>query len=290
MKNKIRIINVDSKMPNIALMKISGHHKAKGDDVGYYNALADIDSDILYVSKIFTFTHLPGYMRAGEIVIGGSGVDIKKKLPKDIEKTRHLDYSMWPECNYSMQYFSRGCINNCPFCIVREKEGYIRPVEPLELNPAGKHLEILDNNFFANPEWRKAIEYIKKLDQPARFHGVDVRAITDEQMRILNSLKTRGTINIAWDNPRESLYDKLKLMASIIKPYRIICYVLIGFWSNEEEDLMRIKKISETGISPFVMPYDKSDRYQKDMARWVNNRRIFRSCTWEEYKNLRGAL
>ena len=53
---------------------------------------------------------------------------------------------------FSLQFFSRGCIRKCPFCLVREKEGYIRAVEPVELNPEGKWIEVLDNNFFANPQ------------------------------------------------------------------------------------------------------------------------------------------
>ena len=39
-----------------------------------------------------------------------------------------------------------------PFLLVREKEGYIQAVEPVELNPKGKWIEVLDNNFFANPQ------------------------------------------------------------------------------------------------------------------------------------------
>lgn len=38
------------------------------------------------------------------------------------------------------------------FCLVRNKEGYIRAVEPVELNPKGNWIEVLDNNFFANPQ------------------------------------------------------------------------------------------------------------------------------------------
>ena len=30
---------------------------------------------------------------------------------------------------------------SCPFCLVREKEGYIQAVEPVELNPKGKWIE-----------------------------------------------------------------------------------------------------------------------------------------------------
>ena len=51
-----------------------------------------------------------------------------------------MDYSIYPEYPFSLQFFSRGCIRKCPFCLVREKEGYIQTVEPVELNPKGNGL------------------------------------------------------------------------------------------------------------------------------------------------------
>ena len=54
---KIRLIADDSKMPNFAIMKISSYHKLKGDNVDWYNHILDYeDTDILYISKIFSFT------------------------------------------------------------------------------------------------------------------------------------------------------------------------------------------------------------------------------------------
>ena len=87
-----------------------------------------------------------------EVVRGGTGYDIAGRLPETVEDSRMMDYSIYPEYPFSLQFFSRGCIRKCPFCLVREKEGYIQAVEPVELNPEGKWIEVLDNNFFANPE------------------------------------------------------------------------------------------------------------------------------------------
>ena len=33
------------------------------------------------------------------------------------------------------------------------------------------------------------------------------------------------------------------------------------------------------------MPYDKFDPYQRKFARWVNNKAIFKTRSWEEYVN-----
>ena len=93
----------------------------------------------MLASKVFTFT--PDYdyrlLDAREVIKGGTGYDIPGRLPEAVENSRMMDYSIYPEY---------------PFCLVREKEGYIQAVEPVELNPKGKWIEVLDNNFFANPQ------------------------------------------------------------------------------------------------------------------------------------------
>ena len=279
---KVGLIDVDSKIPNLALMKISNYHKLKGDSVKWYRPLFD-NLDKLYLSKVFNFTPDYKYLPDCEIVKGGSGYDVKSKLELNIEST-DPDYSIYPTCNYSIQFFSRGCIRNCPFCIVREKEGYINPVKPMRLNPKGKHIEILDNNFFANPEWKQASEQILEWNQPVNFHGVDARIMTEEHAYYLNQFKHLKQMHIAWDNPKEDLLPKLKEITKHIKPYKLMCYVLIGYWSTKEEDLYRVEKLRKLKIDPFVMAYDKSDIYQKNFARWVNHKAIWRTVKWEDYK------
>ena len=102
----------------------------------------------------------------------------------------------------------------------------------------------------------------------------------------MQELKHQKSIKIAWDNPRENIDEKLELLLNYVKPYKIMCYVLVGYWSTEEEDLMRIHHLwDDYKIHPFVMPYDKFNRYQKDIARWCNNKFIFKTRSWEEYKN-----
>lgn len=282
---KIRLLAIDSKMPNIAIMKISTYHKQLGDDVDWYDPMFDMyDTNLLYESRLFDFTPEYEYYPSCKIIKGGTGFNIKDKLPTEIDEIEELDYSLYPNCDYSMQFYSRGCIRNCPFCVVRDKEGYIQSVKPMKLNPNGKHIEILDNNFFANPNWREAVEDILATKQKVNLHGVDVRIIDKEQCEALNKMKHIKQIHIAWDFAKLDLKPKIEEMVKYIKPYKIMCYVLIGYNSTEEEDLYRINTLRELKIDPFVMPFNKEDSYQKKLARWVNRKQIFKSCSWEEYK------
>ena len=61
---KVGLVDVDSKIPNLALMKASAWHKAQGDEVKLYDPIMD-EPDIVYASKIFDFTPDYPYLPSG---------------------------------------------------------------------------------------------------------------------------------------------------------------------------------------------------------------------------------
>lgn len=90
----IGLIAVDSKYPNLALMKLSAYHKAMGDFVEWYTPFNHYD--IVYLSKIFTFTPDYGQViaNADHIVKGGTGYNVSKALPAEIDRLQP-DYSLY---------------------------------------------------------------------------------------------------------------------------------------------------------------------------------------------------
>jgi len=276
---KIGLFDIDSKLPNLALMKISTYHKSKGNQVEITTPLF-ANHDKYYASKIFKFSTLP--LLPKNTLIGGTGFQVESKLPAEIEDCQP-DYKLYPHCDFSWQRFSTGCIRDCEFCVVRKKEGNIKPFPPMNLNPKGKYIHLLDNNFFASRNWKESILYLLEIGQPIIFEGVDVRILTDEKAEWLNKIKLKGQIHIAWDNIKEDVYTRVKEVIKIIPAYKIMCYVLVGFNTSEEQDLYRIEKLRKLKIDPFVMPYDKKNQYQKKIARWCNHKAIFKSVKWEDY-------
>ena len=275
-------------MANYALMKISSYHKSRGDSVEWANPFEHYD--IVYKSKILSFSNDDNTCyNADKIIMGGTGYDVKSKLPDEIENHTNLDYSIYPNCNYSIQFFSRGCIRSCSFCIVRKKEGFIHPVTPLNYNPNGQYIEVLDNNFFANPQWKDAINELKSINQPVNFHGVDVRIMNEEQAFALNSLKLKSKIKIAWDSAEIDLTDKLNKITKFINKRKLRCYVLVGYNTTIDDDLYRLRKLKEIGILPFVMIYrDPNNRneisqYHKDLARWCNRPELFKTMDFKDF-------
>lgn len=291
---KIGLIDVDGhNFPNIALMKIASWHRQQGDTVEW--AFPFESYDRIYMSKVFTFTpdDRTAY-QCPDIRRGGTGYDIKSRLPDEIDRHTGLAYDLYPQHKFSVQFYSRGCVRHCPFCLVHDKEGKIHPVEPMQWNPQAQWIEVLDNNFFANPEWRKAVEDLKAQRLPVKFHGVDIRIMDEEQATALNSLRLKGYVHIAWDLPQIDLTPQLEAITQHIKPYKIACYVLVGFNSTREQDIHRLRTLKRLGILPFVQPYRDytnpapPSQYEKDLARWANRAWLFKAMDFLDYEPRKG--
>ena len=286
-------------MINHAILKIAQYHIEQGHHVKWYEPLLDQDADVLYVSKIFTFTNDIQYLPVNaKIIKGGTGYKNDVKLPEYIEKIMRVDEAyqlLYHDKNYSILFTTRGCVRNCAFCVVREKEGYIHDVPSISLNPNGKHIELMDNNFFSTPTWCERLTKIKRYNIPVNFNtGIDIREITEAQAKALSTLRIKR-IHCAWDyyHDKEKVINGLTLLTKYVSPSLITVYVLVGFQQPYivSTDVERVKTLWEQlKVYPFAMPYINVhdgkrdyDETVKDFCRWTN-RYLFKKMNFENYK------
>ena len=290
---KIGIYDVDSKIPNLALMKISQWHKNQGDKVEFYNPLWLDTYDKIYASKVFDFSD--GTMLIPDkMTIGGTGWNLSINLQDKFESV-DPDYTLY-NYKHSIGFTMRGCRFRCKFCVVPEKEGKPKSnntIDEIWTNRDSDFIVLLDNDFFGNPQWQKRIDEIKKYNLKVNFNqGLNIRIITDEQVKALTEVKFRTLsgktkqVHFAWDRIfDEKLIDKgiQRCLDNGLKSYQMSFYVLIGFDTTPAEDMYRVMKLRDYGCNPYAMPYNKNDLYQKQFARWVNHKAIFKSVKWEDY-------
>jgi len=280
---RVGIINIEPKIFNTAYMQIANYFRRRGDNVEWWSPITHRQFHVVFCSSLFDYTNKSEI--PGDVICGGTGFDVTSRLSREMENC-DLDYDIYPKCRKTFLWFSRGCNKKCPWCVVPEKEGGIHPVPVKNLNPRGEYVVVCDNNFFANPEWFEAVSCLRHLKFALDFQGIDVRVVTGYQALTLSRLRHYKRIKFAWDIPE----DERKVLAGInflvkyIKPYRLMCYVLIGYNSSEEQDLHRIETLRNLKIDPFVMPFDRSNLYQRSLARYVNNKKIFKKCTWKDYR------
>jgi len=291
---KIALYDVDSRIPNLALMKISEYYKQQGHTVERFEPLWMDSYDKIFASTVFSFSDKT-LLDKERMEIGGTGWDIDKSLPPEIEAVKP-DYTFY-NYKHSIGFTMRGCRFNCKFCVVPKKEGKPKPfntVEEIWTNRDSDFIVLLDNDFFGNPQWRERIDEIKRHNLKVNFsQGLNIRIITDEQAKALASINFRNINNkskmvyFAWDRFNdEKLIDAgiERVIKAGVKPYQMTFYVLIGFDTTEEQDLYRVNKLKNLGCNPFVMPFNRADRYQKRFTRWVNHKAIFKSVSWKEYR------
>lgn len=279
-----------NKFPNYALMKISAFHKAQGDDVQWWNPLERFDK--VYSSKVFTFTP-EEHMLPEDVIKGGTGYGIYEDLPTEIE-TMSPDYSIYPDCDYAIGFLTRGCIRNCPWCVVPKKEGAIRPYREWRevKRPDSRDIVFMDNNVLACDHGIN--QMIDMIGQDVRVdfnQGLDARLITPDVADLLARLKWIRFIRMSCDT--DAMLDTvLQAVENLgkygIKPYRIFTYLLVQDIKSAE---YRATRLRDAGVDVFAQPYrdfeNKIEPTQemKDFARWVNRKPIFKSTrSFAEYK------
>jgi hypothetical protein len=318
----VELLQIDGKIPNIALMRLAAHHKQLGDDVVYHRAdsLASVhpfrfrpDAKV-YASTIFSRSApvvkelLKGRPDA---IVGGTGSDVPPLQISQLEKhgvtSLDQDYSIYPNFRQSIGFTQRGCRLKCSFCVVPQKEGRIREEKTIaEIwrgDPWPREIILLDNDFFGQPNWRGRIAEIRDGGFKVSFNqGINARCITDEAAEAIASVKYRDdnfktkTIYTAWDSreDEERLFTGLgRLVKYGVKPDNITVYMLIGYWPGEtaEDREYRRAKLRAFGARPFPMAYITNDTPPekalelRGFQRWVIRRADVgkNRCSWAEF-------
>lgn len=291
---RIGLIDVDShNFPNLALMKISAYHKAQGDEVEWWNGFEEYDR--VYMSKVFTFSpDMDTVIRAKEIIRGGTGYKDYGSLSPEIEAT-YPDYSIYPKWKPAIGALTRGCIRNCPWCIVPRKEGKIRPAATWQEIKRSDSREIvfMDNNVLACDHGLKQIEDMGGKPVWVDFNqGLDARLITPEVAQLLARLHWIRFVRMSCDTKAMLpvvLNAAQNMEKAGISRSRLWCYVLVQDVQEAHEIVMGLDL---HGITPFAQPYRDYDGgeptvEQKHFARWVNCKQLFKSCSWADYDRRR---
>ena len=302
----IGLYDVDShNFPNLPLMKISAWHKARGDSVEFVLPLKYYDK--IYVSKVFgnEYSQMPNFcLQADEIVYGGTGFaitvengkevyhkDRDPNLPYEVEHI-YPDYSLYPELTKGKAYgfLTRGCCNNCDFCIVSKKEGMCskKVADLSEFWRGQKDIVLLDANILA---CKDRMELLRQLADSGAWvdftQGLDARFFTVEVAQALNFIKKK-VVHFAFDfmKNEKAIVRGLNIYRDYCKPNnKGSVYILTNFDTTIKEDLYRVEKVQEAGLLPDIRIYRKNTapRILRDLQRWCNNRILYWSTSFMDY-------
>ena len=295
---KIRLTQIDGKLPNLALMKLSSFFKSQGHSVFFEQSvrrgLFEPDYDLVFGSVIFsTSAKKVALFRSEfpEAKIGGTGAD-EKWTVEDFtgDYPDQYDYSIYPKFRHSIGFSQRGCRLRCKFCVVPEKEGKNRSANGIgdiwRGNPHPKNLLLLDNDFFGQPDWRvKSEEIIAGGFKVCFSQGINIRLFDREAAGVLARMKyyddafERRRIYTAWDNLRDAeiFFRGIGYLTEAgVKPDEIMVYFLCNYWQKGLTDDVweRFNRMVEIGLRPYPMVFDvaNADPKIKNFQTWVIRR------------------
>jgi len=275
----IGLIDCDkSNFPNLALMKLAGFYK---DAEMFRHGKA---YEKVFASKVFSFTPYE-FPPIANLEKGGSAFDLHKNLPDEIEHCKPR-YALYPDVNYSVGFYTRGCIKKCSFCIVNKKEGMIHRHADLAefVEPKFHKIICLDNNVLAKHEFFEEL-YKEKMKKFAKYsivfkQGMDKYYIDKDIAKMLDEMNAQE-LTIACDHHSE--IAAAKRCIDFLKPLnqRIYVYVLI----KEMSDLHTIVELAnyDRRIFPYCMLYlepgAENKRNPNQHLIWaknkINNRKAF---------------
>ena len=197
-RGAILLLDVDSRLPNLALMKLSRYFKEQGRRVVLARRNTFVAGvEAVYASAVFSrpvTQNLVDRLRKyyGDLLIlGGSGVDVRKRLPDEVEQMP-ADYSLYPELgDRAIGFITRGCPFRCSFCIVPLKEGKNRQVADLDelLTDGRRKLILLDDNILAHPGAGDFLEEMAARNVKVNFtQTLDLRLMDQEKASLLKHI------------------------------------------------------------------------------------------------------
>ncbi|MBA7662673.1 hypothetical protein ES703_70703 [subsurface metagenome] len=267
MKSSLKILLMDLDIikrrrpfPNLALMKLSAYHKAKGDQVFLNSPLFGYDR--AYASCVFSWHAKSVQGLPQDMELGGLGVNLESELPAEIEHFMP-DYNLYPDIDFSMGFTSRGCIRQCPWCIVPAKEGRIKPWASIDEFWDRRHrkIKLLDNNFLAQPAPHIILSRLVDEQVQVDFNqGLDIRLV-DERISFYLSQVKAEKLRFSFDDiayEKEVRQGVKLLQENGVRSRKLSFYVLYGF-RLDDQAIERMKILGELNVDVYPMAYRGPD-------------------------------
>jgi hypothetical protein len=271
-RGAVLLVDVDGRLPNLALMKLSRFFKAQGRVVALHRGIRFLPrAETVLASCVFntpvSARHVEVLLRhyGPALQLGGSGVDLRLRLEPEIEALAP-DYSIYPELgDRAMGFLTRGCPFHCPFCVVPLKEGSPRQVSDLDgLLQGRQKLILLDDNILAHPDALRLIEDLVRRGLAVNFNQtLDLRLLTPEAAALLrrlhcaNSAFTRRNLYFSLNDTRhlDLMRERYALLqARSNDNVAFVC--MYGFNTTLAEDVARFRFLrSLPGAYVFVQRY-----------------------------------
>ncbi|MBN1567166.1 MAG: hypothetical protein JXA73_04940 [Acidobacteria bacterium] len=269
----VLLVDLDSRLPNLALMKLSSFFKNQGRKVFLARHEARLAGvECVFASGVFsiasTLNRLSRVRRyyGDALVAGGTGIDVNLRLPPEVEGLA-ADYSLYPELgDRAIGFLTRGCPFRCPFCLVPAKEGDVRQVCDLDdlMTKGRRKLILLDDNILSHPKAKVFLEEMARRNLAINFNQtLDIRFVDRDIAKLLLRIQcsnvrfTRLVYHFSLKDNRNLDGVRRKYDLFGFTPGDNVEFVcMYGYDTNLAQDVERFRFLrSLPGAYVYVQPY-----------------------------------
>jgi hypothetical protein len=307
-----------TKFPPLGLLKLASYHRSRGNQVKLVRDTQEdlnFNPDRIEITSLFTYAWKPvheairfyhGKFHSARMRVGGIYASLMPRRLRSFFPFVNVNVGLckeadgylpaydllkevkeWERWDSTILFTSRGCIRNCPYCIVPKLEGKIHGVvEDLKryVYPDHKRIILWDNNFFAMPNWKKILNELLDIGLPVDWNqGIDSRLVDGEKARMIASLRT-PVIRTAFDDigEKKALTNAVEsLSKSGIRRRKIFVYTLYNFYNKKYPSdtpatfFERIRHVADLGCVSYPMRYEPLKSLEKN---------CFASPLWNDYQ------
>lgn len=305
--NKVLLIDVDSTIPNLALMKLSAYYKLLGYEIDlirlnipYYpnkvKKVHNVDTsgyNLVFGSCIFTDNYK--YVKGLNIIWGGTGYDFKISLDLVIENIE-CDYLLYDNITKTYDFITRGCIRNCYFCFVPQKEGKLHKVKDVSTiiksakDRGHKEIMFLDNNILAYAGHSEVLQ--KLVDSRLKVdlnQGLDVRLLDTSNQMLLSKLKYQREYIFAFDSwsYKKVIDSKMELLKAF-GSWKVKFYIYIHPNMSLSETIKRVEYCKNHKYLPYIMRditcwSSEYNEFYIDISAYCNQPSFFKKMSFQDF-------
>jgi hypothetical protein len=164
-----------------------------------------------------------------------------------------------------VSFTTRGCNNQCPWCLVSEREGKLKQYSDFATGNI-----IQDNNILQSDKshWNKVIQMLKTQSHIEFSGGLDARLVTDQNADDIRSLKIKQVF-LACDTKQSLKYLRIAVNRLQLPIRKARCYVLIAFNSESiSEARERLEDVYHAGALPHAQLFQPPEKYIEYSGEW----------------------
>ncbi len=270
-KNKVVLFDIDSKIPNLALMKLSQYYKQQGypvelsRDIEYIDGNKHFASTIFHNDKSVESVEQLRNIYGSHIEIGGSGYSLKKNLQAEIDGC-FPDYSIYGRWDFAVGFLTRGCAKKCSFCLVPQKEGRLNSAYASfdDFVPESQgRVVLLDNNLLAAEHSNEILEEIVRRDYQVNFsQTLDISYLNETnlslllQVKSMNSRFTKRMMYFSCNTLKQSrIFIEKKSLIEKFGKEGVTVITMFGYNTKLSEDYEILSVVKRLKMLSFVQEF-----------------------------------